>query len=178
MCSAAYHARRCALSPRVCGGYLRRNGGGVANLSQGPSIRQWKGHVPMLGAGLAHDRSPPRERQARSSFARSCAPRPIVLGTVHSARGSARVICDGTEVESQISRRARAFDDTGLIFLVSLSQKLVEVAGSGRCSTARNRANRDGAPRIDPGNRKRLKLQESREPGGHYLWQHCHAKAR
>ena len=29
-------------------------------------------------AGLAHDRSPPRERQARSSVARLCAPRPLM----------------------------------------------------------------------------------------------------
>ena len=63
-------------------------------------------------AGLAHDRSPPRERQARSSVARSCAPRPIVLVSVSRLRGAAGVICDGTEVESQISRRARAIATT------------------------------------------------------------------
>jgi len=77
-------------------------------------------HVVMNQAGLAHDRSSPRERQARSSAARSCAPRPSVLGAAAAlwvvrgsylrcvARGTAGVICDGTKVESRISCRARA----------------------------------------------------------------------
>jgi hypothetical protein len=96
-------------------------------------------------AGLAHDRSPSREKQARSSAARSCAPRSIVPAVALSVRGSAGVICDVTEVESQISRRARAIG--GAQARAHVRAGLAHDRSPSREKQARSSAARSCAPR-------------------------------